>query len=275
MIFQFQQNDNKNSNEATSSTNNNLTASASASASTSTTSAIASSSQANESDLIKYIISRIRNQTHPHTLINDALLVEVVKLTATVAQNAQPLTQNNTSGVVNNTNNISPKKIYTKIKKLTIPKERDEFLSWYQQYLENTLFGNQAELKTKSSSKPTNNQSQDTQQQNDSSSSLTSQSQPPPAATTTTQQDDGDLAEADQNCSSNTSANYHHLDDVDTTNTLIITTNADVDNFENPNKLLMTPSQDNNMEGACALVTSSSNHIEDLKTEKQDYNEKE
>lgn len=149
--------------------------------------------------MIKYIINRIRNQTHTNTLINDALLVDVAKLTATVAQNAQPLTQNTNLG--NNATNLSPKKIYAKIKKLTLPKERDEFLRWYQKYLENTIFGNQQQQlrqqhlaageKGKPASKPSNNQQVQQQQQNDLQAPNT---------------DDGDLAEADQNCSLNNSS---------------------------------------------------------------------
>lgn len=129
--------------------------------------------------------------------------MDVAKLTATVAQNALPLTQN--SNVGNNATNLSPKKIYAKIKKLTLPKERDEFLRWYQKYLENTIFGNQQQQqqqrqqhltageKGKSTTKPSNNQQpqQQQQQQNDLQAPNT---------------DDGDLAEADQNCSINNSS---------------------------------------------------------------------
>ena len=131
--------------------------------------------------------------------------MDVAKLTATVAQNALPLTQN--ANVGNNATNLSPKKIYAKIKKLTLPKERDEFLRWYQKYLENTIFGNQQQQqqqqrqqhltageKGKSTTKTSNNQQlqqQQQQQQNDLQAPNT---------------DDGDLAEADQNCSLNNSS---------------------------------------------------------------------
>ncbi|XP_052844732.1 uncharacterized protein LOC128257667 isoform X3 [Drosophila gunungcola] len=76
-------------------------------------------------ELIEYIIKRIRNQTHNNTVINDSLLAEVSKLTATAAQNSaasSPL--------------ISPKRIYAKIKKMEMPRQRDEFLLWYRSYLE-------------------------------------------------------------------------------------------------------------------------------------------
>ncbi|KAH8314864.1 hypothetical protein KR074_005381 [Drosophila pseudoananassae] len=77
-------------------------------------------------ELIEYIIKRIRNQTHNNTVINDSLLVEVSKLTATAAQNStsasSPL--------------ISPKRIYAKIKKMVMPRQRDSFLLWYRNYLE-------------------------------------------------------------------------------------------------------------------------------------------
>ncbi|KAH8378849.1 hypothetical protein KR009_001744 [Drosophila setifemur] len=77
-------------------------------------------------ELIEYIINRIRNQTHNNTVINDSLLAEVSKLTATAAQNSasssSPL--------------ISPKRIYAKIKKMDLPRQRDEFLLWYRTYLE-------------------------------------------------------------------------------------------------------------------------------------------
>ncbi|XP_075163442.1 combover [Haematobia irritans] len=195
----------------------------------------ATTSQSHKTDLIKYIIARIRNQTHVNTIINDALLVEVAKLTANVAQNAQHIIQSTAACNYNiNNNNISPKKIYTKIKKLTIPKERDEFLSWYQNYLENNLFGHPcvgAKTKSSSNGKATNNQTpqQSIGQQN---SHVSPVAAPPPPT------DDGDLAEADQNCSSNTSANYHHVEETEeqanNSNTLIISTNSDVENLENP-----------------------------------------
>lgn len=273
----MQHNENKNLPNANA--NNTTTTLSSTSSSSLSTSTLVTSSQTNECDLIKYIISRIRNQTHANTLINDALLVEVAKLTATVAQNAQPLTQRNVALGTNNNNsnnNISPKKIYTKIKKLTIPKERDEFLIWYQQYLENTLFGgcHKDETKVKSSvAKQANNQQATTLLQNGVAQQQSLQ----------TIQDDGDLAEADQNCSSNTSGNYHHLEDDSASKTLIITPNANSVDFENAHKNIKDSII---IEGACALVTSSQQVEEltslaaageknDFKTEKQDYNEKE
>lgn len=77
-------------------------------------------------ELIEYIIKRIRNQTHNNTVINDSLLVEVSKLTATAAQNST-----STSSPL-----ISPKRIYAKIKKMVMPRQRDNFLLWYRNYLE-------------------------------------------------------------------------------------------------------------------------------------------
>ncbi|XP_017016389.1 uncharacterized protein cmb isoform X2 [Drosophila kikkawai] len=76
-------------------------------------------------ELIEYIIRRIRNQTHNNTVINDSLLAEVSKLTATAAQNSAA-----------NSPLISPKRIYAKIKKMDMPRQRDEFLLWYRSYLE-------------------------------------------------------------------------------------------------------------------------------------------
>lgn len=82
-------------------------------------------------ELIEYIIKRIRNQTHNNTIINDSLLAEVSKLTANAAQNsASNWTPNTTSPL------ISPKRIYAKIKKMEMPRQRDEFLLWYRTYLE-------------------------------------------------------------------------------------------------------------------------------------------
>ncbi|XP_017957944.1 putative uncharacterized protein DDB_G0271606 [Drosophila navojoa] len=82
-------------------------------------------------ELIEYIIKRIRNQTHNNTIINDSLLAEVSKLTANAAQNsAASWTPNAVSPL------ISPKRFYAKIKKLDVPRQRDEFLLWYRTYLE-------------------------------------------------------------------------------------------------------------------------------------------
>ncbi|XP_061398598.1 putative mediator of RNA polymerase II transcription subunit 26 [Musca vetustissima] len=253
-------------------------------------------SPANEGDLIKYIIARIRNQTHTNTLINDTLLVEVAKLTASVAQNAH---NTHACSISSNTNNnnphgniISPKKIYTKIKKLTIPKERDEFLSWYQHYLENTLFaGNTHDVKMKGIKTANNHHSIGTTaaiQQNGEKTTSSAVAVGAASLPSQQQQDDGDLAEADQNCSSNTSANYHKDDEDEGTQ---------LNNCENPNKIVGSSSanEDSNLEGACALVTSTSSSTHntqqleelqqgvsittasekvDIKFEKQDGNEK-
>lgn len=82
-------------------------------------------------ELIEYIIKRIRNQTHNNTIINDSLLAEVSKLTANAAQNSVANWTPNTTSPL-----ISPKRIYAKIKKMEIPRQRDEFLLWYRTYLE-------------------------------------------------------------------------------------------------------------------------------------------
>lgn len=95
-------------------------------------------------ELIEYIIKRIRNQTHNNTVINDSLLAEVSKLTATAAQNStasSPL--------------ISPKRIYAKIKKMDIPRQRDEFLLWYRSYLEQLFVVEQPQDSCKTKSKVT------------------------------------------------------------------------------------------------------------------------
>lgn len=225
-------------------------------------------------------------------------MVDVAKLTATVAQNAQLLTQNNLG---NNPSNISPKKIYFKIKKLSLPKERDEFLSWYQKYLENTIFGNHqqnsVEKGKSSATKQTNNQQQHQQ---------STDSQAP---------DDGDLAEADQNCSLNTSGggstgnNYHHSEDNDVHTSVVIIKpeGIEYENNENPGEAQsintensFEPTNTNNilevsnvtckanaqslLDKACSLLTSSNpeeqsnaaaSEKSDVKCEKPEFNEKE
>lgn len=82
-------------------------------------------------ELIEYIIKRIRNQTHNNTIINDSLLAEVSKLTANAAQNSAASWTPNAASPL-----ISPKRIYAKIKKMEMPRQRDEFLLWYRSYLE-------------------------------------------------------------------------------------------------------------------------------------------
>ncbi|XP_017467446.1 PREDICTED: uncharacterized protein LOC108359885 isoform X3 [Rhagoletis zephyria] len=91
-------------------------------------------------DLIAYIITRIRNQTHPNTQINDTILVEIAKLTASTVQNFAP-TLGNYQSLGTSSPHISPKKFYMKIKKLSVPRQRDEFLTWYENYLENLFPG--------------------------------------------------------------------------------------------------------------------------------------
>ncbi|XP_067646705.1 extracellular matrix-binding protein ebh [Eurosta solidaginis] len=91
-------------------------------------------------DLIAYIITRIRNQTHANTQINDTLLVEISKLTASAVQNFAP-TLVNYKSLSATSPHISPKKFYMKIKKISVPRQRDEFLQWYQNYLENLFPG--------------------------------------------------------------------------------------------------------------------------------------
>jgi len=82
-------------------------------------------------ELIEYIIKRIRNQTHSNTIINDSMLAEVSKLTANAAQNSAASWTPNAASPL-----ISPKRIYAKIKKMEMPRQRDEFLLWYRTYLE-------------------------------------------------------------------------------------------------------------------------------------------
>ncbi|XP_017842696.1 uncharacterized protein LOC108599956 [Drosophila busckii] len=82
-------------------------------------------------ELIEYIIKRIRNQTHNNTIINDSLLAEVSKLTANAAQNSAAQWTPHAASPL-----ISPKRIYAKIKKMDVPRQRDDFLCWYRSYLE-------------------------------------------------------------------------------------------------------------------------------------------
>lgn len=182
----------------------------------------------NDYDIIKYIISRIRSQWNSNTEINDTLLVEVAKLTATVAQNS---------------NNLSPKKIYSKIKKLQLPKERDEFLVWYQNYLESTVFGgNNRIAKIKSSTSLVNKVTSHAAQEH------VGAPQPPPPPT-----DDGDLAEADQS-----GGGSLYLEAEDTQNSLIMI-NSESNEVENSAIDQITNSQP---EGACALISPAVNQAE-------------
>ncbi|EDW94419.1 uncharacterized protein LOC6534020 [Drosophila yakuba] len=131
-------------------------------------------------ELIEYIIKRIRNQTHNNTVINDSLLAEVSKLTATAAQNStasSPL--------------ISPKRIYAKIKKMDMPRQRDEFLLWYRSYLEQLFVVEQPQDSCKAKSKvpptvacPAKQKNQRVREQSQSQSQDSN--------------NDADLAEADQ-----------------------------------------------------------------------------
>ncbi|XP_017052035.1 uncharacterized protein LOC108095436 [Drosophila ficusphila] len=132
-------------------------------------------------ELIEYIIRRIRNQTHNNTVINDSLLAEVSKLTATAAQNStasSPL--------------ISPKRIYAKIKKMDMPRQRDEFLLWYRSYLEQLFVVEQPQDTCKAKSKvPPQNAGSPSKQTN---KRVREQSQ----SQSQDSNNDADLAEADQ-----------------------------------------------------------------------------
>ncbi|XP_030375591.1 uncharacterized protein LOC115624884 isoform X2 [Scaptodrosophila lebanonensis] len=84
-------------------------------------------------ELIKYIIKKIQHQTNNNTTINDAQLAEVSKLTVTAIQSSET----GLAGITAATRPvISPKRIYAKIKKMDIPRQRNEFLLWYEKYLE-------------------------------------------------------------------------------------------------------------------------------------------
>lgn len=191
-------------------------------------------------ELINYIIARIHNQTQANTVINDTLLVEIAKLTATAAQNCATLTDNLAMQQQHPqtmlSQNISPKKIYAKIKKLGIPRQRDQFLIWYQDYLE-TLFvinnkhavnvkkqqqqctRNKKTQQVEITTEKITNHSSNTQSKQPKMENLSS------TGTSTTNHNnnnilenvgnleinDADLAEADQICSANTSSNNSTL----------------------------------------------------------------
>ncbi|XP_037718778.1 putative uncharacterized protein DDB_G0271606 isoform X1 [Drosophila subpulchrella] len=132
-------------------------------------------------ELIEYIIKRIRNQTHNNTVINDSLLAEVSKLTATAAQNSaasSPL--------------ISPKRIYAKIKKMDMPRQRDEFLLWYRSYLEQLFVVEQPQDSCKAKPKAPTTAAGSPAKQTNKRVREQSQSQSQDS------NNDADLAEADQ-----------------------------------------------------------------------------
>ncbi|XP_022216965.2 uncharacterized protein LOC111070606 [Drosophila obscura] len=156
--------------------------------------AVASVELAPDHELIEYIIKRIRNQTHNNTIINDSLLSEVSKLTATAAQNSAASWAQNTSSPL-----ISPKRIYAKIKKMDIPRQRDEFLLWYRSYLEQLFVVEHprpdchAKSKVSSTSSPKKQTNKRVREQSQSQSQDSN--------------NDADLAEADQKNVSSSNGN--------------------------------------------------------------------
>ncbi|XP_054734786.1 uncharacterized protein LOC129242253 [Anastrepha obliqua] len=177
---------------------------------------------AHYTDLIASIITRICNQTHANTQINDTILVEIAKLTASAVQNFTPTLANCKSQTIPSPH-ISPKKFYMKIKKLSVPRQRDEFLQWYQNYLESLFPGarleaqrRREELRTgdiagattaclelpRACDKVENHQHQVQQRQSQQQKQL----QQSTNASGNTNNNDEDLAEADQN-SANSSSN--------------------------------------------------------------------
>ncbi|EDW35078.1 GL25447 [Drosophila persimilis] len=156
--------------------------------------AVTSVELAPDHELIEYIIKRIRNQTHNNTIINDSLLAEVSKLTATAAQNSAANWAQNTSSPL-----ISPKRIFAKIKKMDIPRQRDEFLIWYRSYLEQLFVVEhpkadcQAKSKVSSTSSPKKQTNKRVRKQSQSQSQDSN--------------NDADLAEADQKNVSSSNGN--------------------------------------------------------------------
>ncbi|BFF96898.1 uncharacterized protein DMAD_05431 [Drosophila madeirensis] len=156
--------------------------------------AVASVEMAPDHALIEYIIKRIRNQTHNNTIINDSMLVEVSKLTATAARNSATSWAQNASSPL-----ISPKRIYAKIKKMDIPRQRDEFLLWYRSYLEQLFVvdhpkgDSHAKSKVSSTSSPKNQTNKRVREQSHSQSQDSN--------------NDADLAEADQKNVSSSNGN--------------------------------------------------------------------
>ncbi|XP_050337266.1 uncharacterized protein LOC126763623 isoform X1 [Bactrocera neohumeralis] len=200
-------------------------------------------------DLITYIITRIHNQTHVNTQINDTVLVEIAKLTACAVQKFAPMLVNHKT-LPTASPHISPKKFYMRIKKLCAPRQRDEFLQWYRNYLEGIFPGARSEgewrqgddlsmsgtseASSASLELPRNrnkmaNQQQTQQQQGTSNSNK--------------ENNDEDLAEADQN-SANSSNNTSNtlFDNTFATNTLMH--ENELENKENPDDNVVKPEKD-------------------------------
>ncbi|XP_036216873.2 uncharacterized protein cmb [Bactrocera oleae] len=232
-------------------------------------------------DLITYIITRIHNQTHVNTQINDTVLVEIAKLTACAVQKFAPtLVSHKTLSTA--APHISPKKFYMRIKKLCAPRQRDEFLQWYRNYLEGIFPGARSEgewrqgddLSISGTSEASSaslelprirnkmanqQQAQQQQQQQENGNSISNK-----------ENNDEDLAEADQN-SANSSSNTSNIL-FDNTFAEHLATNAlmhenelvnkenpndNVDKLEKNNEKPTNADQCGDVAGACCLLPLS------------------
>lgn len=209
------------------------------------------------SELITYIITRIRNQTHTNTQINDTVLVEIAKLTACAVQKFTPTLVNYKSLSIASPAHISPKKFYMKIKKLAAPRQRDEFLQWYQNYLENLFPGARLEAEKRRADELRNasaggvasgvelelprrcdkleNQQQEQQRHAQQQKQLRQPQQQTTSESSNKDNNDEDLAEADQNSvnSSSNSSNIFLLPQA-TSSTLALPREKECENNENP-----------------------------------------
>nr|XP_036216874.1 uncharacterized protein LOC106616869 isoform X2 [Bactrocera oleae] len=232
-------------------------------------------------DLITYIITRIHNQTHVNTQINDTVLVEIAKLTACAVQKFAPTLVNHKT-LSTAAPHISPKKFYMRIKKLCAPRQRDEFLQWYRNYLEGIFPGARSEgewrqgddlcisgtseassasleLPRIRNKMANQQQAQQQQQQQENGNSISNK-----------ENNDEDLAEADQN-SANSSSNTSNIL-FDNTFAEHLATNAlmhenelvnkenpndNVDKLEKNNEKPTNADQCGDVAGACCLMPLS------------------
>ncbi|XP_037934012.1 uncharacterized protein LOC119668543 isoform X2 [Teleopsis dalmanni] len=215
-------------------------------------------------DFIRNVMNRIRNRIQTRSTITDTILTDIIRLTAASASERMRPSNASTPNIKklqHNTTGFSPKKIYAKIKKSGIPRQREEFLSWYESYLEKIFLVEQHRTSSKSEENKAiepyiKNKlqgcvgSQFSQCENVASSSNHSNTNTHfcsiistsnnTSSNTGHQQifdnaDDTDLAEADQSCSTNTSSSsynqikpFDQLQESKKENSV-----APLDNFEN------------------------------------------
>lgn len=208
------------------------------------------------------------------------MLVEIAKLTACAVQKFAPTLANHKTLSTSSTH-ISPKKFYMRIKKLCAPRQRDEFLQWYRNYLESIFPDARSEgecrqgddLSISGTSEASNASLELPRMRNKMANQQQAQQQQQQQGATSNcnkENNDEDLAEADQNSansSNNTSSILFDNNFADRLTTNALMHENELENNENPEDngdnleengpKITNSDQSGDVAGACCLMPPS------------------